>query len=166
MVFPVFVANLLRNRRHHFRGTHRPDDTYDVERTNRHPSLYLPAAQFENRNHSGRRRIFIQSAQFLQIWSQPVALGYTIRSFFLLTIDSGSHQILWARKDVNLAIADLRTLLKRQLPDGRIPEEINWLADKQGFFAKLGIRFQWSHVAYNDISQMPVLPYRCLACAA
>ena len=81
----------------------------------------------------------------------------------LITIDSGSHQILWARKDVNVAIADLRTLLKRQLPDGRIPEEINWLADKQGFFAKLGIRFQWSHVAYNDISQMPVLPYRCSA---
>lgn len=74
--------------------------------------------------------------------------------------DSGSHQILWARKDVNRATADLRTLLEHQLPDGRIPEETNWLADKQGFFAKLGIRFQWSHVAYNDITQMPVLPYR------
>jgi len=61
---------------------------------------------------------------------------------------------------VNRAIADLRTLLYHQLPDGRIPEETNWLAEKQGFFAKLGIRFQWSHVIYNDITQMPVLPYR------
>ena len=67
---------------------------------------------------------------------------------------------MWARKDVNHAIADLKTLLEHQLPDGRIPEETNWLADRQGFFAKLGIRFQWSHVAYNDITQMPVLPYR------
>jgi hypothetical protein len=67
---------------------------------------------------------------------------------------------LWARKDVNHAIADLKSLLEHQQPDGRIPEETNWLAEKQGFFAKLGIRFQWSHVTYNDITQMPVLPYR------
>lgn len=68
--------------------------------------------------------------------------------------------MLWARRNVNRAVADLRTLLYRQLPDGCIPEEINWLADQQGFFAKLGTCFQWSHVMYNDITQMPVLPGR------
>jgi hypothetical protein len=68
--------------------------------------------------------------------------------------------MLWARKDVNHAIADLRGMLDFQLPDGRIPEMINWLIDKQGCIAKISTRFQYSHTAYNDLTQMPVLPYR------
>jgi len=78
----------------------------------------------------------------------------------VLTIDSGAHQILWARKDVNRAIADLRGMLNFQLHDGRIPEMINWHAEKQGFVSHFLTRIQYSHTTYNDLTQMPVLPYR------
>jgi len=75
-------------------------------------------------------------------------------------VDSGAHQILWARKDVNKAIADLRGMLSFQLCDGRIPEMINWHAEKQGFVAHFLTRIQYSHTTYNDLTQIPVLPYR------
>jgi hypothetical protein len=79
-----------------------------------------------------------------------------------MATDSGAHQILWARKDVNRAIADLRSLLHLQRPDGKIPEEVNWLAEKQNIFEKLNARFQYSNITYTNITQMPVLPYRSL----
>ena len=78
----------------------------------------------------------------------------------MLTVDSGAHQIVWARKDVNRAIADLRGMLNFQLHDGRIPEIINWHAAKQGFVSHFLTRMQYSHTTYNDLTQMPVLPYR------
>jgi len=51
-------------------------------------------------------------------------------------------------------------MLSFQLSDGRIPEIINWRAEKQGFVADVLARMQYSHVTYNDLTQMPVLPYR------
>ena len=75
-------------------------------------------------------------------------------------VDSGAHQIIWARKDVNRSIADLRGMLSVQRENGRVPEMINWLAEKQNFFSNLSTRFQYSHTNYNDLTQMPVLPYR------
>jgi hypothetical protein len=74
--------------------------------------------------------------------------------------DSGAHQILWARKNVTRAMADLRGMLSFQLCDGRIPEMINWHAEKEGFVAHFLARMQYSHTTYNDLTQMPVLPYR------
>jgi hypothetical protein len=40
--------------------------------------------------------------------------------------DSGSHQIVWSHRNVSNSIADLRTMLQFQQPDGRIPEIIFW----------------------------------------
>jgi hypothetical protein len=67
---------------------------------------------------------------------------------------------VWARKNVNRAIADLRGMLNFQLDDGRIPEMINWHSEKQGFISHFLTRIQYSHTTYNDLTQMPVLPYR------
>ena len=89
-----------------------------------------------------------------------MALGYV--SVDLSYVDSGAHQILWARKDVARAKADLRGMLNFQLLDGRIPEMINWHAEKQGFISHFLARIQYSHTTYNDLTQMPVLPYRCV----
>lgn len=87
--------------------------------------------------------------------------GFGVCLFWMrLMVDSGAHQILWARKNVALAIADLRGMLSFQMCDGRIPEMINWHAEKQGFLAHFLTRIQYSHTTYNDLTQMPVLPYR------
>ena len=64
---------------------------------------------------------------------------------------------------MNYAIADLKSQLRLQRPDGRIPEEINWYAEEQNFFQSLGSKFQYSNKNFTDTTQMPVLPYRfCL----
>jgi hypothetical protein len=78
----------------------------------------------------------------------------------MLIEDSGSHQITWSHKDVSRSIADLRGMLEMQLPNGRIPEEINWLVKKQSFLDDISSKLQYSHLRYTDITQMPVLPYR------
>ena len=88
-----------------------------------------------------------------------MALGYCL-TFAVLIIDSGAHQIIWARKDASRAVADLRGMLNFQLSDGRIPEMINWHSEKQGYIAHFLTRIQYSHITYNDLTQMPVLPYR------
>jgi hypothetical protein len=85
-------------------------------------------------------------------------------SINVVTTDSGAHQIVWARKDVDRAIADLRGMLSFQLNDGRIPEMINWHAEKEGFVSHFLTRMQYSHTTYNDLTQMPVLPYRLEIC--
>ena len=91
---------------------------------------------------------------------QANGFGVAVSLHWVLIIDSGAHQIVWARKDVNRAIADLRGMLNFQLHDGRIPEMINWHAEKQGYIAHFLTRIQYSHTTYNDLTQMPVLPYR------
>ena len=75
-------------------------------------------------------------------------------------LDSGAHQILWAQKDVDKAVSDLKGMLNFQLEDGRIPEVINWEAEKQGFVWQILTKIQYSRTTYNDLTQMPVLPYR------
>lgn len=76
----------------------------------------------------------------------------------LIIPDSGAHQIAWiSLGEVDLAVADLRSQLNFQLEDGRIPQQINWRAKKSWrdpFKPKL-----YSKMEYNDLTQMPVLPY-------
>jgi|SRR5579859_2265884 len=126
----------------------------------RESSVRLFTAEFDYGDTQGIRiRILLFNAQFLQIRAKSMAMGYLSLDFSGLTLDSGAHQILWARKDVNRAIADLRGMLNFQLRDGRIPEMINWKAEKQGWIAHFLTRIQYSHTTYNDLTQMPVLPY-------
>ena len=76
----------------------------------------------------------------------------------LISPDSGAHQITWVALGAPTeAIADLRSLLHFQLDNGRIPQQINWRFNQS-----------WSHPfkprlyskdIYNDLTQMPVLPY-------
>jgi hypothetical protein len=90
-------------------------------------------------------------------FSKPSSYKYSSSQWLW---DSGAHQIVWARMDVDRAIADLRGMLNFQLVDGRIPEMINWHAENEGFISHFLTRIQYSHTTYNDLSQMPVLPYR------
>lgn len=85
-------------------------------------------------------------------------LGTLYLEEVLISQDSGAHQIAWtALGNADLAVADLRSLLNFQLEDGRIPQQINWRTSKSWydpFKPKL-----YSTTEYNDLTQMPVLPY-------
>ena len=94
------------------------------------------------------------------LWGTPSPFSTILSDLGWRWLDSGAHQILWARRDVNRAIADLTGMLNFQLADGRIPEMINWKAEDQGLISHILIRIQYSHITYNDLTQMPVLPYR------
>ncbi len=77
--------------------------------------------------------------------------------------DSGFHMISWSHKDVQNSIADLRTMLQFQRPDGFIPEIIFW-GEEQSSGKKLltklfGKVFGYSREDYTDITQMPMLPF-------
>lgn len=75
-------------------------------------------------------------------------------------VDSGAHQISWvALGRPDLAIDDMRSQLNFLLDDGRIPEQINWHAKEGGWVDSTKTRFLYSRVDYNDLTQMPVLPY-------
>jgi hypothetical protein len=79
-------------------------------------------------------------------------------SFTLTKADSGAHQIVWAALGLpEIAVADLRSMLQYQLDDGRIPQQINW-QHKAGWADPLKPRL-YSRDDYNDLTQMPVLPY-------
>eukprot|EP01120_Amphizonella_sp_Union-15-10_P015997 TRINITY_DN8322_c0_g1_i2.p1 TRINITY_DN8322_c0_g1~~TRINITY_DN8322_c0_g1_i2.p1 ORF type:complete len:465 (-),score=75.46 TRINITY_DN8322_c0_g1_i2:20-1414(-) len=71
--------------------------------------------------------------------------------------DSGSHMIVWSHLNVSNSIADLRTMLQMQQPDGRIPEIINWGPQTLEDIALA--EFQYSSSKYVDLTQMPVLPF-------
>ncbi len=72
--------------------------------------------------------------------------------------DSGWHMIAWSRRRPENAVADLRTLLQFQQPDGFIPEIIFW--QQHGFLRKLvGIFDGYSHEEFTDLTQMPMLAY-------
>ncbi len=71
--------------------------------------------------------------------------------------DSGAHMIVWSHRNVTNSILDLRTMLLFQQPDGRIPEQIYW-QDRTEHEEKAILR-QYSNTQFNDITQMPVLPY-------
>lgn len=71
--------------------------------------------------------------------------------------DSGAHMITWSHKNASNSILDMRTMLQFQQSDGRIPEQIYWgPRDAKGDAA---ILMQYSNTQFNDITQMPVLPY-------
>ncbi|MFO8018952.1 MAG: trehalase family glycosidase [Promethearchaeia archaeon] len=73
--------------------------------------------------------------------------------------DSGWHMIVWAHRNVNNSVKDLRTMLQFQKPNGFIPEMIFW-ENHSGLFAKLKDKlFGYSNEKYTDITQMPMLAY-------
>jgi hypothetical protein len=71
--------------------------------------------------------------------------------------DSGSHMITWSSRNITNSILDLRTMLQFQQPDGRIPEQIYW--QERTPAEEKDILMQYSNTQFNDITQMPVLPY-------
>jgi hypothetical protein len=71
--------------------------------------------------------------------------------------DSGSHMITWSHRNVTNSILDLRTMLQFQQENGRIPEQIYW-GDRTPE-ENAAILKQYSNTQFNDITQMPVLPY-------
>lgn len=72
--------------------------------------------------------------------------------------DSGWHMITWSHLDVANAIADVRTMLRFQQPDGFIPEMIFWGERTRGerLLSKVA---GYSNPRYTDITQMPMLAY-------
>lgn len=78
----------------------------------------------------------------------------------LISQDSGAHQIAWtALGDVDQAVADLRSLLNFQLEDGRVPQQINWRSNRTWYDCFKALLGFYSTTEYNDLTQMPVLPY-------
>ncbi|MGD1119183.1 MAG: trehalase family glycosidase [Dehalococcoidales bacterium] len=72
--------------------------------------------------------------------------------------DSGWHMIVWSYRQRENAIADLRTLLQFQQPDGFIPEIIFWRRNR--FLGKLANFITgYSHQEFTDLTQMPMLAY-------
>jgi hypothetical protein len=72
--------------------------------------------------------------------------------------DSGWHMIVWSYRRPENAIADLRSLLQFQQPDGFIPEIIFW--KPAGLLKRLmNPFFGYSHREYTDLTQMPMLAY-------
>ena len=72
--------------------------------------------------------------------------------------DSGWHMIAWSHRQPENAIAELRSMLQFQQPNGFIPEIIFWEPDrlsKKLFDLFLG----YSHREYTDLTQMPMLAY-------
>lgn len=63
--------------------------------------------------------------------------------------DSCSHMIAWSHRNVNNSIADIRTMLQMQQPNGFIPEMIFWAPDtkEEEELRKL----QWTSEKYTDI---------------
>ncbi len=72
--------------------------------------------------------------------------------------DSGWHMITWSHRDVARSIADMRSMLQFQQPDGFIPEMIFWgeKGRAEWFFDKF---VGYSNDQYTDITQMPMLPF-------
>ena len=72
--------------------------------------------------------------------------------------DSGWHMIVWSHRQPENAIADLRTMLQFQQPNGFIPEIIFW--QPNGIVKKFFDRFLgYSRQEYTDLTQVPMLPY-------
>ncbi len=71
--------------------------------------------------------------------------------------DSGFHMITWSHRNVTNSILDLRTMLQFQQPNGRIPEQNNW--PPMSWEDKIKQLMLYSKVEYNDLTQMPVLPF-------
>ncbi len=65
--------------------------------------------------------------------------------------------ITWSYRNVSNSIADLRTLLQFQQPNGFVPEIVFWKnMSKAEEIATLAV---WSQIEYTDLTQMPMLSY-------
>jgi hypothetical protein len=71
--------------------------------------------------------------------------------------DSGCHMMVWSHRNVSNSIADMRTMLQMQQPDGRIPELIFW--GPQSDWDLILLSLQYSTTKYVDLTQMPLLPF-------
>lgn len=71
--------------------------------------------------------------------------------------DSGFHMIAWSRINVTNSILDLRTMLKKQKKEFRIPEMIYWGPVELKF--KLKDYLLNSDPTCTDITQMPMLAF-------
>jgi glycogen debranching enzyme len=60
---------------------------------------------------------------------------------------------------VDKAIEDFRSQLHFVLDDGRIPEQINWRVKNTTRLDRMKTRLLYSKLEYNDLTQIPVLPY-------
>lgn len=69
--------------------------------------------------------------------------------------DSGFHMMAWSHRNVSNAIADLRTMLSMQRPDGRVPEIIFW--GPQSPEEIIAVEAQYSDKRFVDLTQMPLL---------
>jgi glycogen debranching enzyme len=72
--------------------------------------------------------------------------------------DSGWHMIVWSHRKPENAIAELRSMLQFQQPDGFIPEIIFWRLNP---FTKIFFKLitGYSHEEFTDLTQMPMLAY-------
>ena len=72
--------------------------------------------------------------------------------------DSGWHAIVWSHRVPEKAVAELRSLLQFQRPDGFIPEIIFW---QQGRLSKTLARLAagYSRGECTDLTQIPMLAY-------
>jgi hypothetical protein len=72
--------------------------------------------------------------------------------------DSGWHMITWSYRNVENSIADLRSMLQFQQPDGFIPEMIFW---KQNILLRklYGPFNGCSHAECTNLTQIPMLAY-------
>ena len=72
--------------------------------------------------------------------------------------DSGWHTVVWSHRAPENAVAELRTLLSYQQPDGFVPEIIFW---KANWFARYIFNplSGFSHPDYTYLTQMPMLAY-------
>jgi hypothetical protein len=71
--------------------------------------------------------------------------------------DSSSHMIVWSHRNVNNSIADMRTMLQMQQPNGRVPEIIFW--GPQSATEEALTRLQCTDPRFTDFTQMPLLPF-------
>ncbi|MBN2152018.1 MAG: hypothetical protein JW839_11260 [Candidatus Lokiarchaeota archaeon] len=99
-------------------------------------------------------------------WGKPFQFYYpasTKYSHSQWLWDSGFHMISWSHRNVQNAIADLRTMLQMQQPDGFIPEMVFW-GEEQGRGKRLLVKLVdklmgYSNDRFTDITQMPMLPF-------
>eukprot|EP00877_Chromochloris_zofingiensis_P005892 jgi/Chrzof1/1556/Cz10g12100.t1 len=73
--------------------------------------------------------------------------------------DSGAHMIVWSHRNVSNSIADLRTMLQLQPPDGFIPEMIFWGLEDMPWWKRQLDAGLYSNKRHTDITQMPNLPF-------
>jgi glycogen debranching enzyme len=72
--------------------------------------------------------------------------------------DSGWHMVVWSYRQPENAIAELRSLLKFQQPNGFIPQIIFWNTSRY-LLAMNNFFLGHSHKQFTNLTQMPMLAY-------